>query len=106
MKVLLLESAVLKVDGIYKMKEISNEDVINLITEYGFESAIKNEYVQKIAGRFLSIEVKQDTYFSHLEVGQKAIVVMPDRTFMFGGGVMGMANLKSITKFKLIERIE
>ena len=79
MKILLLESPLLKDDGVYRISEISYDEAINYITNNEYVSTIRNEYVKKISNRLLMVETKCNEYYEHLEPGQKAVVILVDK---------------------------
>ena len=105
-KVLLLESVILKNNGVYRISNISYDEAISLITNNGYVSAIMNNYVKKISSRLLMIENKWNTPYKHLETGEKAIVIDVDKEFIRGEEGMTIDDLKDITRFNLIERVE
>lgn len=61
--------------GLYLVSPLSVEEARELITHYGFESAVGHQASAEVLSRILQVEVPMNRVEYHQRVGQKAIAL-------------------------------
>lgn len=105
MKVVLTEKCNFQNKGTYKITDITPDEAINILAD-DFDSSIENRYIKEIADRLLLLDTKFTKEFNYYEIHQKVVLIIINASSVIFPKDMSIDELKSITKFKLIERIE
>lgn len=106
MKVALFNGTVATTNGVYRISDISVEDVKDLIMKNGFISAIGHQSTADIISDLLNIKVSMNRIQFRQQVGQKAVAFKLNERPP-EGVILSRDEIEEIGySFKLMERLE